>query len=344
MSGQIEMPKYKSHKEVWALKIKSVDATTITPADNGYAPFEVPEQYIAKHDPKAGGYYVVYEDGYQSFSPADAFEGGYTLATRDAVPVVDARRRGENREGIERGSYAMTEREQFEAAMSAYCDPVKVEETFYREGDGYEAYATLFAWYAWQAARATAEQSNEATVPYSLYVAGCRDFERVAERCDDAAEIISALQKALAYWMPTVFDERSAHDAYLLMGYNGENEPSYWDAHQSPDSVIEQCAKVVDSYADRALDCDPQFALDLCSDAVRALKSQQDAAIEAKTAEQSVRDAALFDILMRKNIELTDEAYLSMRVVGVPPSEGEFVAALKKAIDAAIESQQGDGS
>ena len=80
MSGQIEMPKYKSHKEVWALKIKSVDATTVTPEDAGYAPFEVPEQYIAKHDPKAGGYYVVYEDGYQSFSPAEAFESGYTAA------------------------------------------------------------------------------------------------------------------------------------------------------------------------------------------------------------------------------------------------------------------------
>ena len=25
-----------------------------------------------------GGYYVVYEDGYKSFSPAGAFESGYT--------------------------------------------------------------------------------------------------------------------------------------------------------------------------------------------------------------------------------------------------------------------------
>lgn len=87
MSGQIEMPKYKSHKEVWALKIKSVDATTVTPEDAGYAPFEVPEQYIAKRDPKAGGYYVVYEDGYQSFSPAEAFESGYT-AVAPASPAA----------------------------------------------------------------------------------------------------------------------------------------------------------------------------------------------------------------------------------------------------------------
>jgi hypothetical protein len=47
---------------------------------------------------------------------------------------------------------------------------------------------------------------------------------------------------------------------------------------------------------------------------------------------------------MRRNIELTDEAYLSMRVVGVPPSEDEFVAALKKAIDTAIESKPAEQS
>ncbi len=63
----------------------------------------------------------------------------------------------------------------------------------------------------------------------------------------------------------------------------------------------------------------------------------------ADVAPVADRDAVLFGILMRRNIELTDEAYLSMRVVGVPPSEDEFVAALKKAIDAAIESQRGDG-
>jgi hypothetical protein len=84
-----------------------------------------------------------------------------------------------------------------------------------------------------------AESSEPATVPYSLYVAGCRDFERVAARCDDAAEIIAALQKAIAYWMPKVFDERSAHDAYLLVGYNGENEPSYWDTQKSAWQPIE---------------------------------------------------------------------------------------------------------
>lgn len=85
-SGEgIEMPRYKCHKEVWALKIKTIDynredgSATITPAEPGYAPFVVTELYMAKHKPEVGGYYVVYQGGYKSYSPADAFEDGYTL-------------------------------------------------------------------------------------------------------------------------------------------------------------------------------------------------------------------------------------------------------------------------
>lgn len=86
-----EAPKYRCHKEVHALKIADIkpygfedpDAETdgsliIFPADEGYGPFRVPGSYARKHDPKIGGYYVIYEDGYTSFSPAAAFESGYT--------------------------------------------------------------------------------------------------------------------------------------------------------------------------------------------------------------------------------------------------------------------------
>jgi hypothetical protein len=50
----------------------------IYPEEKRYAPFHVPQDYIEKHSPQVGGYYVVYKDGYKSFSPADAFEEGYT--------------------------------------------------------------------------------------------------------------------------------------------------------------------------------------------------------------------------------------------------------------------------
>ena len=34
-------------------------------------------EYMTKHAPQVGGYYVLYEDGYASFSPAQPFEAGY---------------------------------------------------------------------------------------------------------------------------------------------------------------------------------------------------------------------------------------------------------------------------
>lgn len=94
MSDEREMPKYKCHKEVWAVKIHSIErdadkakledretdgSAVIVPAED-YAPFRVDHEYIRKHNPQEGGYYVVYKGGYKSFSPADAFEDGYSLA------------------------------------------------------------------------------------------------------------------------------------------------------------------------------------------------------------------------------------------------------------------------
>ena len=34
----------------------------------------VSDEYLTKHQPHAGGYYVIYADGYESFSRAEAFE------------------------------------------------------------------------------------------------------------------------------------------------------------------------------------------------------------------------------------------------------------------------------
>lgn len=82
-----EMPKYECHKTVHAYKIAAIQYehddsgvvhAIITPEDAGYRSFIVDEAYLNKHKPEVGGYYVVYEDGYKSFSPAKAFEAGYT--------------------------------------------------------------------------------------------------------------------------------------------------------------------------------------------------------------------------------------------------------------------------
>lgn len=83
-AASAEMPRYQCHKKVWALKIKALDVNTewngarITPEESGYASFHVDSDYLQRHKPQVGGYYVVYDDGYKSFSPAKAFEEGYT--------------------------------------------------------------------------------------------------------------------------------------------------------------------------------------------------------------------------------------------------------------------------
>ena len=80
------LPQYKSHKTVHAIKIGDVRGGAIHPQDNKYAPFTVPDEYIARHNPQSGGYYVLYEDGYASFSPAESFESGYSQIHEVACP------------------------------------------------------------------------------------------------------------------------------------------------------------------------------------------------------------------------------------------------------------------
>jgi len=93
MNDSVEMPKYQSHKIVGGLQIREIvfdsdlakaenretdGSAMITPVEDGFAPFRVDRFYVNKHQPEVGGYYVVYEGGYKSWSPAEAFEGGYT--------------------------------------------------------------------------------------------------------------------------------------------------------------------------------------------------------------------------------------------------------------------------
>ena len=81
-SASSEMPRYECHKIVHALKIGVLHhgslGVVMHPVGAGYKPINLTPEYMAKHDPQVDGYYVVYADGYESFSPAKAFEEGYT--------------------------------------------------------------------------------------------------------------------------------------------------------------------------------------------------------------------------------------------------------------------------
>lgn len=90
-SACLPLPTYTCHKEVQAVKITKIvyhadtvdentetDGSAIIHAER-CTPFSVDADYIRKHNPQVGGYFVVYKDGYKSFSPAEAFEEGYAL-------------------------------------------------------------------------------------------------------------------------------------------------------------------------------------------------------------------------------------------------------------------------
>ncbi len=77
------LPRYRCHKEVQALKIQGIGSGPtghfLVPAESEYEAIPVTEEWMARHKPEIGGYWVRYDgDGYTSYSPAAAFESGYT--------------------------------------------------------------------------------------------------------------------------------------------------------------------------------------------------------------------------------------------------------------------------
>lgn len=84
---------YRCHKEVAAMKIEHV-ILKATIAAGCRLQFKTGTEitcdgdYLLKHNPLPGGYYVRYEDGYESFSPAGPFEKGYSEILGEITPDV----------------------------------------------------------------------------------------------------------------------------------------------------------------------------------------------------------------------------------------------------------------
>lgn len=84
MSEITSLPVYKCTRVVQAFKIYSINFyinDLILQDENYYYSVTVSFDYYNKYSPKEGGYYIRHEDGYESYSPAKAFEEGYILET-----------------------------------------------------------------------------------------------------------------------------------------------------------------------------------------------------------------------------------------------------------------------
>ena len=93
----LPMPRYRSHKIVSALKIDAVEFYadgSAKIASEGYLAFKTRPSFRERFKGGSGpdgepvdlGYFVEYPDGYQSWSPSQAFDEGYTLVSRHGEP------------------------------------------------------------------------------------------------------------------------------------------------------------------------------------------------------------------------------------------------------------------
>lgn len=94
VSDCLALRRYHCHKNVSAAKITDVtlikDGAVLTLLSQGKPPnvactLRVPQHFVDKHltgvefSAIIGGYFVVYEDGYPSYSPGPVFEDGYEI-------------------------------------------------------------------------------------------------------------------------------------------------------------------------------------------------------------------------------------------------------------------------
>jgi len=70
-AGKITELSFDTAATQWAITVESYRGVVTLP---------VTVEWMDKHKPVTGGYLVVYNDDYVSFSPAAPFEEGYTLA------------------------------------------------------------------------------------------------------------------------------------------------------------------------------------------------------------------------------------------------------------------------
>ena len=71
---KVKLPQYQSIKIVEAAEIAKIEGQTMLLSFRKHvAKVEVDQTYLDKHQPQVGGYFVRYENGYESYSPKGPF-------------------------------------------------------------------------------------------------------------------------------------------------------------------------------------------------------------------------------------------------------------------------------
>lgn len=86
-----KLPQYKCHKVVSAGKITRLyeaHGMLRVECEALEMPVVIPLDFLQRHAPEVGGYLVMYRDGYLSYSPAEAFEGGYSAFNPEAERML----------------------------------------------------------------------------------------------------------------------------------------------------------------------------------------------------------------------------------------------------------------
>lgn len=94
----VDIPSWKSHKIVRADRVKHIEAFGTGDASpgkylvylDGGARVEVKPDVFARGKPQIRDFLVIYDDGYVSWSPAKAFEDGYTLLAANCPTCGEA--------------------------------------------------------------------------------------------------------------------------------------------------------------------------------------------------------------------------------------------------------------
>lgn len=77
---EIRMPRYRMSKDVYALKILSInklagtDERLVIPKDTRYKPFRISRKFFSTHRPYANGYIIRDRKGFMFFQPEKVFE------------------------------------------------------------------------------------------------------------------------------------------------------------------------------------------------------------------------------------------------------------------------------